>query len=72
MRTISNHQIERRQAMAKAQFDITTAMLGHSLTAMEWAAVLNECQKRMIGYGLRDEWSEVENRPVAVGPDAER
>jgi len=57
-RTITDHEMDRRKAMAHAQSDITDAMADHSLTAMEWVNVLHECQRRMIGHGLVDEWEE--------------
>ncbi len=57
----SEHQMNRRNAMAGAQLDLTRAMSGHSLTAMEWVSVLSESMRRMIGYGLKDEWDEVDS-----------
>ena len=58
MRTISDHEMARRKAMNDARCAITDAMVGRSLTAMEWVNVLHECTARMIGHGLREEWEE--------------
>lgn len=57
-KTISNHEMARRQAMAKAKSDLTDAMSQHELTAMEWLNVLNEMAQRMVEYGLQEEWKE--------------
>lgn len=57
-RTITEHEMDRRRAMAAAQCDLTDAMAKHSLTALEWANVLNESQKRMIAHGLHEEWKD--------------
>ena len=53
---ITNDEMERRAEMARAQASITHAMAEHRLTALEWANVLNECARRMIGHGLCEEW----------------
>lgn len=44
--------------MASAKCDITDAMAGHELTAMEWVNVLHEASHRMIQLGLSVEWKE--------------
>lgn len=44
--------------MANAKSDLTDAMAKHELTAMEWADVLNELARRMLAYGLREEWND--------------
>lgn len=55
-RTITDHEMKRRQAMAAAKAAITNAMSEHQLTAMEWVNVLSEAMQRMIGHGLVEEW----------------
>ena len=57
VREVTDQEMERRLAMAKAQSDITEAMAVHSLTALEWAWVLNECQRRLLSHGLVYDWS---------------
>ena len=56
--TISNNEMQRRQAMARAKIDLTDAMSQHELTALEWLNVLNEMAKQMVWHGLREEWNE--------------
>ena len=56
--TISNNEMQRRQAMARAKIDLTDAMSQHELTALEWLNVLNEMAQRMVLHGLREEWNE--------------
>ena len=56
-RIVTNHEMDRRTAMVKAKQDITAAMSGHSLTALEWVNVLHEAMQRMIGHGLKQEWT---------------
>jgi len=57
-RIVTDHEMDRRRAMAKAQESLTNAMAEHSLTAMEWANVLNETTRRMVAHGLTKEWKE--------------
>ncbi len=57
-RTITDHEMKRRQAMAAAKAAITDAMSGHELTALEWVNVLAESMQRMIGHGLIEEWND--------------
>lgn len=59
-RTITENEIQRRQAMARAKSAITETMCNHSLTAMEWVNVLNESMQRMILHGLAEDWKEQE------------
>ena len=56
--TISNHEMQQRQAMARAKSDMTEVMSKHELTALEWLNVLNEMAQRMVLHGLREEWNE--------------
>lgn len=57
-RTITDHEMKRRQAMAAAKAAITDAISVHELTAMEWVNVLSEAMQRMISHGLVEEWHE--------------
>ena len=59
-RIVTNHEMDRRTAMADAKLEITKAMMNHSLTALEWVNVLHEAMQRMIGHGLKEEWSDDE------------
>ena len=56
MRTITDHEMSRRQKIAEAKCDLTDAMAKHELTAMEWVSVLNEVLSRMATHGLNEEW----------------
>lgn len=57
-RIISEHEMDRRRAMAAAKVDVTDAMAKHVLTAMEWVNVLHEAAQRMICHGLKSEWND--------------
>lgn len=57
-RRVTEHEMDRRKAMAKAQESLTNAMAEHSLTAMEWVNVLNETTRRMVAHGLTEEWKD--------------
>jgi len=57
-RLITQHQIDRRKAMARASSDVLGEMAKHSLTPLEWAWVLSELQQRMVKYGLAEDWKE--------------
>lgn len=57
-RTITQHEMDRRLAMAKAKSSITKAMEDHNLTALEWVNVLVESQEWVIAWGLKEEWKE--------------
>jgi hypothetical protein len=57
-RIITENEIQRRQAMARAKSAITETMCNHSLTALEWVNVLNESMQRMIQHGLAEEWND--------------
>ena len=59
-RIVTEHEMDRRKAMAKAQESITNAMAEHRLTALEWVNVLNETTRRMVEHGLDDEWRSAE------------
>lgn len=59
-RIVTDHEMDRRKAMAKAQESLTNAMAAHSLTALEWVNVLNETTRRMVAHGLVDEWRAAE------------
>ena len=43
---------------ARPKLAITDAMMGESLTAMEWVNVLNEAAARLISHGLLEEWQD--------------
>lgn len=58
MRSITEHEMSRRQKMAAAKCDLTDAMAKHELTAMEWVNVLNEMLSRMVLHGLVEEWTD--------------
>lgn len=47
-RIVTDHEMDRRRAMAKAQESLTNAMAEHRLTALEWVNVLNETTRRMV------------------------
>lgn len=57
---ISEHEMDRRRLMAKAQARITDTMGQFSaeseLTAAEWINVMLECQRRMVSIALKEEW----------------
>lgn len=57
-RVVTDHEMSRRLAMAKAKEDVTKSMSGHNLTALEWVNVLHEAMQRMIGHGLKEEWTD--------------
>ena len=59
-RIVTDHEMDRRRAMSKAQEAITNAMTEHGLTALEWVNVLNETTRRMVAHGLTDEWRAAE------------
>ena len=57
-RIVTDHEMDRRKAMAKAQESLTNAMTEHGLTALEWVNVLNETTRRMVAHGLTEEWKD--------------
>lgn len=59
-RSVTDHEMDRRKVMAKAQESLTNAMSEHRLTALEWVNVLNETTRRMVAHGLDDEWRAAE------------
>lgn len=58
-RTVTEHEMDRRRAMAEAQSKITNAMSNSpNITPLEWCHVLNQVQQRMIAIGLREEFED--------------
>ncbi len=54
-RTITEHEMSRRRAMAAAQSRLTEAMQPETLTVIEWLCVLQELQARVLAEGLAEE-----------------
>ena len=59
-RIVTDHEMDRRKAMARAHESLTNAMAEHRLTALEWVNVLNETTRRMVSHGLDNEWRAAE------------
>jgi hypothetical protein len=63
-RTVTEHEMKRRTAMAKAQahlcdaFSVITEQ--EPLTAVEWIQVLLTAQQRMLAIALKEEWEVTE------------
>ena len=54
-RLVTDHEMNRRRAMAKAQESLINAMAEHRLTPLEWCRVLNNAFQRVIVEGLEHE-----------------
>ena len=65
MPIVSEHEMERRKAMAKAkeymthaQYEVTKNIV--ELTALEWLCVLGEMSSRMLIIGMKEEFENPE------------
>lgn len=60
-RRITEHELERRQMIARAKTIMTEAMEdAPELYYSEWLHVFQEMQNRLISDMLRDDWAEQE------------
>tara|TARA_R110000803_G_scaffold75124_2_gene139409 strand:- start:567 stop:749 length:183 start_codon:yes stop_codon:yes gene_type:complete len=55
-RTITQHETDRRLAIAEAKMTLTEACSRHGLTSIEWLQVFHEMSKRMLSLTLKEDW----------------